>query len=138
MPDFDLSEYAPSGVAPYTLPIRKRPVVRGRFAGEGNRPYLNDLLRAVRGRTVQISTTDDLAEDRDRDLIRFSKHVIVGWERICDSKTGAEVPFSQEACLAFLRALPPAMVDDLRRFFKDPSNFTEEAVNLLNEALAKN
>ena len=98
-----------------------------RSANEGNKDYMNELLRLTgqgRGQRRAKVKVDIKAMDamRDNDKILYPKHVIVGWKGVQDSK-GKNVPFTAEAANDFIASLPNWIFDGLRGFANDPENF---------------
>lgn len=112
----------------------ENPTLIGKHAGDGNKPFLNATLkRSSTKRNRQIAsgkmTPAMIEEGRAEDCELFSKHVIMGWRNVVDSK-GEEVKFSQETCLDFLNALPSFVLDEVRAFFGDPLNFMDDSVGV--------
>lgn len=79
-------------------------------------------------------SAEKIANFREASKPLYARHIIKGWENIRD-KDGVEVPFDQEVCLQFLKALPDQTFDDLITFCEDESNFREFDVD---EGHAKN
>lgn len=98
------------------------------FAGETNKPYLNAVLRSLRGRSAvsaRTMTPAQLDATRDQDREEYSRHIVKRWERVVDAQ-GQEVRLSQQEALQFLQALPNWLFDDLRSFCANPANFLAE------------
>lgn len=95
-------------------------------ATEANAEYFDALLRQSKAtlRNLQSTGASKAALDqRRKDACRlFAAHVVRGWEGV-QAADGSIVPFSKEACSAFLNALPGWILDGLRNFCSDPSNF---------------
>lgn len=119
--------------------IEGEPVLHIGPATEANRPYFNALLRKSRStaRIVKAKsmTAGVVEENREDDRILYAKHVVKGWTGIAD-KEGNEVPFTEENCLDFLKALPGWLFDDLRQYAGDTQNFLVDEMN--TEEVAKN
>jgi hypothetical protein len=110
--------------------IEGAPVLTIRFAGEANKPYWRALLKCQAARPRSSMRRSPEAMDRalksarDDDRALYAAHVIVGWRDIKDA-SGAAVPFSAEACVAFLAALPDYLFDEVRVHATEQSNFQE-------------
>lgn len=134
MSDFShLKKLAPdrSRTAEYVFTeIESSPTLTVRTAGEMNTPYwralLNDQISRPRssGRRSAQAVDKALKHGRDMDRKLYAKHVVVGWKSVFDSD-GYVVPFSPEACAAFLDALPDFLFDTLRAFCTEPGNFQD-------------
>lgn len=108
--------------------IEGQPKLQVRPTTQANKPYYNQLLArsskaAKRVRAGGI-TGALIAENRNKDRELFPKMVVVGWSDVLDS-AGAQVPFSIEACTAFLEQLPDWLFDRLRTFCGDDENFLQ-------------
>lgn len=111
--------------------------------GEVNPAYTRASLLGSRERLRRMSsgdlTPETLSEIRERDRELFPKFVIVGWKGVLDA-SGAEVPFSADACAAFVKALPFDIFNEVRDFcatldnFRDPAELKDDDV----EAIAGN
>lgn len=140
MSQFDLTAYAPTEKVWWTAPIRPPKGVKGAgsprllvcHAGRTNRPYANALAaltskssgarRAARSGSM---TADVLDENLENDRTLFPIHVITAWEDVYDS-AGNPVTFSGQACVAYLKAMPAWMVQELSNYCSIPSNFTPD------------
>lgn len=100
-------------------------------AGETNVPYFNEVLRrqAKNARIVSAGRLNQqfLAANRNEDRELFAKHILVGWENVCDT-SGTEVPFSCENARDFLNALPDWIFDEVRTFAANATNFMGTAL----------
>lgn len=117
------------------------PILTVRPAGEANKPYFNHLLKhtgkyARRLKASKISATM-LAENRDEDRALFPKFVIVNWnKRPPIDAAGKSAPFNEENCVAFIKALPDDVFDEVRDFATNMENFRDDDFD--TEAVAKN
>jgi hypothetical protein len=103
---------------------------------ESNRTYFNAVLsrqRANQASRARRKVTPAMVKaDRDDDRKLYPHHIVRGWERgvtarVVDEGTGkvhlVDVPFSAEAAVGFIEALPDWVFDDLRAFCQNPFNF---------------
>lgn len=108
-------------------------------AAESNKRYFNALLRQSRQnmRAVQNKQVNAgvIQNNRNQDRALYAEHVITSWEGIVDAD-GTVVPFTKEACLDFLTALPDWIFDEIRTFASDIRNFIEYQID--SEEVAKN
>lgn len=109
-----------------------RPTLVVRHAGmDTNKPYMDALLkRSAPSRSVMGIVNDD----RDADLELFPLYVVLDWPVAPKNRAGNPVPFSEENCRAFLRAIrenAPDMYDELRAFAKNLNNFRPPAAGLV-------
>jgi len=115
------------------------PVFTVRPAWEINSGYFNARLKTARPQTraAQRKGVDAamIKSLRNEDRGLYANHVVSGWTGVVDAK-GKEVPFSKEACAAFLRQLPDGMFDDLRDFCSTEYSFDSNAIDA--EDAAKN
>ena len=99
-------------------------------AGEVNKPYWNALLKSQAQNVAKLRKgrmdAKTLEDNRDEDIILYSKYVIVGWKDVFDA-SGDLVKFSEENCEEFLRALPGDMADELRDYCGTVDNFRASA-----------
>lgn len=104
----------------------KSPKLIGRFAGESNTGYYNQLLKRSFQYAQQVAanavTAAMLDENRAEDRALYPEFVIEGWENVTDSK-GKPVDFSTEDCKDFLESLPGWVFDEVRGHFSNPRNF---------------
>lgn len=115
--------------------LRNCPKLIVKPATESNAPYFNEVLRrstktirkVSQGKSISI-TTDDLAKNREEDRRLFPKYIITDWEGVTDSK-GNQVPFSEENCREFLKALPDWIFDQIGIFCRNNSNFVPEVID---------
>lgn len=129
-----------SATATCTLSITingRHPRLIGRFAGEGNSRYWNEVLKSQAKSVKAISkgkiTSDMVEEGREQDIGLYPKYVLTGWKDVlsADKKSGLkEVPFSQDACEAFLSALPRRVLAEVTAFFSDPDNFAASSLTV--------
>ena len=101
-------------------------------ATEHNDGYMNAKLalaskqppRPKPKRSGEIAWNDPAVQkNRDDEVTIFARHVVVGWEGVTN-REGRPVPFSEDAALALLRALPDWIVDRIRAFAWTPESFT--------------
>lgn len=109
-----------------------------RYAGEANKPYFNELLRrnqklarTLRGRALDTSIME---KTRDSDRVLYAKFIVTGWNRVVN-RGGHPVEFTEDNCLAFLKALPPEEFDEVRAFCTNQYNFTGGDAEGEDEAL---
>lgn len=127
----------------YEMDEDPKPVLIMKPIGSENKPFFNEMLRRFGGdaRRMKALAKDGEALDKVREATRelFPLHVVTGWRNMRDND-GNIVEFSQDACAEFFAVLPPDMVDDIRAFADDPSNFrvTRGAPPIDAEALAGN
>jgi len=143
-PSFEhLARYNPkANTADFHLPIKPRllnaetgalilPKLIMRNAGQANAGYFNAVARAnaktgQMRRIAQGRIDAEMVErNRQQDVQLFPRHVIEGWEGIYDSN-GNAVEFNADNCTAFLAALPPWIMDEIRNFAAVPANFLGE------------
>ena len=124
-----LEAYDPKGqTAEFYLPIKGRPTLTMRSAGQSNPPYFNAISRqnAKTGQTRRLALgqldTDTIEVNRQQDRELFPRHVITGWSKIVD-KDSNPVAYTAEACREFLDALPDWIMDEIRNFACIPANF---------------
>ena len=115
--------------------LRGCPKLIVRPATESNPSYFNEVLRRYSKMIRKVSqkkeitvTTDDLARNRNEDRNLFPKYVITDWKDVVDSK-GNNVPFSEENCREFLKALPDWIFDSIGIFCRDNSNFVPSSID---------
>ena len=111
--------------------IESEPVLKLKPATEANKPYFNAVLRGSRKnmRAIRSGSINAimLEENRAQDRELFPKHVVAGWEKVTDSD-GKPVPFSEENCQDFLRALPDWIFDEIRDFAGNAANFVSTGI----------
>lgn len=110
--------------------IKGEPVLTVAPATEANKPYFNAILKRTRSTARRMKASGGLnaallAQNRMEDCELYSKFIVRGWSKVQD-KAGKAVPFSAEACLEFLKAIPSYMLDELRNFCAEQSNFLDE------------
>lgn len=121
-----------------TLANGVSPTLIGRPCGQVNKAYFNALMRSSAKRALQSASRQNLAATeahRRVDRVLYPRHVLTGWEDMVDAN-GDLVSFSEENCTDFIRHLPDHIFDEVRAFFLDLGNFTEEAVSV-EEAIEK-
>ena len=157
--DFDFSAYDPKGkTARMTLPIKgamvpdpdwdgpkdecpvieKSPTLIGKIAGDANRGYINALARKNTNKTRQnrrrAKSGQEVIEvvERDRKIDReiYPGVVLVGCEGIPDTE-GKEAPNTREVLKQLCEKLPDWIFDQVRGFFANPVNFTDDSGNEL-------
>jgi hypothetical protein len=117
-----------SNVVDYPIvEIEGSPILKLKPANEGNRGYMNALLRSTgqsRGaRKTKLKVDSKMMDElRETDRALYAEHILSGWSGILDSK-GKEVSFSKEDAVSFLKALPNWIFDSIRTFCTDPENF---------------
>jgi len=130
----------PDSTAKYTFyEIEGEPCLEVKPTTEINKGYLNAVLRKgrrtlMRMRNTKMST-DMLKQNRDQDRELYPEHVVVGWPTPPKDSDGKDVPFSKEACEAFLKALPDFLFDDLRIFCGSSSNFLVDENDLDDDSI---
>lgn len=112
------------------------PMLEVRPSTEANPDYMRAMLKGAkehlrRARGAELSP-ELLEENRAKDRKLFPEYVVVGWPKAPIDVSGKEVPFSKEACAAFLAALPYDMFNELRDFCSSNDNFRPESA--LSEA----
>lgn len=111
--------------------VEGTPTIWFRPALNENKAFLNETIRRSNDRAPgsgRQQTTDasiELARDEDRQVIAST--CATRWD-VKDAK-GKDVPFTPENCLAYLRALPNWLVDGLRNWASEPSNWMRGAEN---------
>ena len=133
MSDFShLAKLEPQDTVKYVLyQIQGEPALIMAPALESNKPYFNAILKKGRklarraGRNVNRAM---LREARDDDRQIYPKHIIRGWEKVVDAKN-KPVKFTEDDCVAFLKAMPDWVFDELRVFASNPQNFLDEEVD---------
>ena len=109
------------------LGLEELPVLEVKPANESNKPYWNALFKKMATRRMRQSALDAKMAStvRSHDKYLYPKHVIIGWENVVDDERNV-VEFSQKDCEDFLNALPDWILDDLRGFCSDPTNFVSD------------
>jgi hypothetical protein len=111
-------------------------------AGEGNKPYWNEVLRKVASApaTGKVKLNDETTRrNRITDAEVFAEHCIVGWDEDASDPAqnplkdaqGNVVPYSKDEARDFLLALAehvPYAFDELRNWLANPRNFTDAAL----------
>jgi hypothetical protein len=97
-----------------------------RPATEANPAYMRAILKGSRENLRRLKAGDlspeMLEENRAKDRKLFPKLVVVSWDGVLDVN-GAAVPFSADACAAFIEALPYDLFNELRDFCSTIDNF---------------
>jgi len=111
------------------------PTLYGRTAGEKNKPLLTAarVANAKRGGKARKRTDEkiiQLARENTREL--FPKFVLTGWDDVYDG-AGKAVKFSEDACTAFMAALPDHLLNGVMEHFANSSNFTQAAHTALTD-----
>jgi hypothetical protein len=122
-----------------------KPVLIVKPAGSENKPYFNALLKELGGNAramkSQRLTGEALEKAREVTAKLFPGLVVVGWRNVKDA-SGADVPFSAEACSHLLEVLnktAPYVLDGLRAFCDEPQSFLATAEQAIDaEELAGN
>lgn len=115
--------------------IDGEPTLIVKHSGETNKKYFNEVLRRAehfQKRKAKISV-EMLADARERDRVLYPKHVVTGWKNVVD-KDKVVVPYTEDDCEAFLRAIPDEELDGLREFCRDASNFREATIDAAGAA----
>lgn len=87
-----------------------------------------EIVAKLEGREMPVETSDKQERryrEEDRELL--PEFAIVGWENLTDG-VGRPVPFSVEAGKQLLAKLPAWILDPLRKFCMEPTNFAR-AIN---------
>lgn len=107
--------------------LEGQPTLEVRPATEANPGYMRAMLKGSKEQLRRLSGADIspevLAENREKDRKLFPEHVVVGWPKAPLDAKGERVPFSAEACAAFIAAIPGDMFNELRNFCSTPDNF---------------
>jgi hypothetical protein len=95
-----------------------------------NKAFLNESLRRANlrnntSRRAKRLTEDTLKASRDEDREVLAKTCATRWD--VKDANGKAVEFSEANCLAFFRALPDWLFDEIRAFVTDPANFVVTA-----------
>lgn len=138
MSDFDFSHLAEAAVVKadqtrdYIFDdLKGSPALECLPATDENKGYRDERLARINRRRKSLRRGVNLtpalmvkARNEDREL--FAAHCVKGWRNVKD-KAGNAVPFSAEACLVFLRAVPDYLFDEFRGWIVEPTNFTDVA-----------
>jgi hypothetical protein len=73
-------------------------------------------------------------DDEELDYDIYSKTIVVGWNGVVDA-SGKEVPFSEDVCKEYLKAIPAWLFTDLKAFSRDVENWMDD---IDTEEAAKN
>lgn len=100
-----------------------------------NKPYHNATLRStvrrVRKVTSERFTVDDVEKAIKEDREIFPKCVIVNWRNLPDDDHPGEfIPYSREAAVELVDAMPDTLFEDLRDFCGNIRNFYPEGVDV--------
>lgn len=105
---------------------------------DANPAFLNERVRLAVERAEQanketkaqrrkrVLSADQLEEDRDLDRVLMARTCALRWGNAPKDVDGNTPEFSEENCLAFLRALPSYMLDPCRGFVSNVYNFIPE------------
>lgn len=111
--------------------LEGQPSMKVRPATEANPAYLRAMLKdareSVRRLKSGVVSPEILAENREKDKRLFPKFIVVDWPNAPVDAKGNKVPYSPEACAAFLAALPYDMFNELRDFCSTMDNFRPTA-----------
>ncbi len=103
-------------------------------AGGSNHRYVRALAAALRPHARAISKrTMDPAKLRQIYWDLFARHVVIGWRGIQDTE-GNDIPFSEEAALAFFESFPD-LFDEIKDYAEDMGTFAEEGIEEAAETL---
>lgn len=98
-------------------------------ATDANKPYFNTLLKraskAVTAIRAGVMTAEMIEDNREEDRELYPEYIVKNWINMLDGETGKDVPFSAKEAKAFFKHLPNWLLDDLRVFCSNPSNFAE-------------
>jgi len=118
--------------------LEGQPTLEVKPATEANPGYMRAMLKGSKEQMRRLSGGDIspevLEENRAKDRKLFPDHVVVGWPREPLDASGARVPFSKDACTAFLAAVPADMFNELRNFCSSPDNFRAAVAEELTPA----
>lgn len=107
--------------------LEGQPVLEVKPATEANPGYMRAMLKGSKEQMRRLAGADlspeVLQENREKDRRLFPEHVVVGWPTEPLDASGARVPFSKDACAAFIAAIPGDMFNELRNFCSTPDNF---------------
>jgi hypothetical protein len=123
-----LKEYDPvDREAVMTLPLQGSPKLRMKYAGIGNKRYVNALAarttaNAAKQRAMDASGQSKDSLNADREL--FPECVVVGWEDVLNVE-GDPVEFSVENCADFFRQLPDWIMRRVSTWASTPTNFID-------------
>lgn len=116
------------------------PSIITRPAHDTNPAFLDERLRLATERASKLAneprkpnsgtpTVDDykreIEEGREADRRLISSVCATGWGTPPKDAKGKDVKFSEENCLAFLRALPDYILDPFRAYVQNIYNFHE-------------
>lgn len=106
---------------------------------DANPKFLNERVRVAVARAEKdqkqskakrkekILSSERLEEDREIDRILLAKTCAIRWGTPPKDVDGNAPEFSEENCLAFLRALPNYMLDPCRGFVANVYNFVDRS-----------
>lgn len=107
--------------------LEGQPTLEVKPATEANPGYMRAMLKGSKEQMRRLSGGDlspeVLEENRAKDRKLFPEHVVVGWPKEPLDASGKRVPFSKDACAAFIAAIPADMFNELRNFCSAPDNF---------------
>jgi hypothetical protein len=107
--------------------LEGQPTLEVKPATEANPSYMRAMLKGSKEQMRRLSGGDlspeVLEENRSKDRKLFPEHVVVGWPKAPLDAKGERVPFSKEACAAFLAAVPADMFNELRNHCSTNDNF---------------
>lgn len=110
--------------------LEGQPQLEVKPATEANPAYMRAMLKGSREAVRRLKAGDlspeVLAENRARDKKLFPEFIVTGWPKAPVDASGAAVPFSKDACAAFLEALPYDMFNELRDYCSTMDNFRPE------------
>ncbi len=105
------------------------PVLILRPATQVNKAYFNRVLKSSRKFAGAVNagaiSTAVLNEARELNKELYPKEVIVGWERVVDSKN-KPVEFTQADCKDFVDALPTWIFDEICTYAAQAGNFVNQ------------
>lgn len=107
------------------------PVLIVRHAGEGNGEYDSAFITAaieIGLRLAGRASVGKRNEGRNVDAKLFAKHVVTGWENVCEIP-GEPTPFTPEKCEELLLAVVAKRPDWFARlalFVRDADNFRDQ------------
>jgi len=118
--------------------LEGQPTLEVRPATEANPDYMRAMLKGAKEALRRVRGGDlspeVLEENRAKDRKLFPEHVVVGWPKAPIDAKGKPVPFSKDACAAFLAALPYDMFNELRDHCSLNDNFRTGSADELTES----
>lgn len=111
--------------------LEGQPQLTVKPATEANPAYLRAMLKGSKDQVRRMKSgelsPEMLVENREKDRRLFPKHIVTGWPKSPLDAQGNAVPFSEEACTAFIAALPYDIFNGLRDFCSSIENFRPDS-----------